>query len=49
MSSDVADVMLDVLSVLGVEVLTNVNSNAFAVVVTALGFPVSTPLEEFSR
>ena len=48
-SSDVADVMLDVLSVLGVEVLTNVNANAFAVVMTALGFPVSTPLEEFSR
>ena len=42
MSSDVADVMLGALSVLGVEVLNNVYANAFAAVMTALGFPVST-------
>ena len=34
----------------GVEVLTGVNANTFAVVMTALEFPVSTPsLEEFAR
>ena len=41
--------MLGVLTGIGVEVLSDVSTNAFAVVITALEFPVSTPLEEFSR
>ena len=40
-------VMLRVFSWIGIEVLADVNKNAFAVV-TALDFPVRTPLEEFS-
>ena len=40
-----AEAIIDI----GVEVLTDVSVNAFAVVITALEFPVSTPLEEFSR
>ena len=45
-------VVVEVLSVLpgiGIEVLAVVNANAFAGVVTALEFPVSTPLGECSR
>ena len=38
-----------VLSGIGVEVLTDVNTNVFAVVMVALKFPVLTALEEFSR
>ena len=44
-----ADIMLGVLTGIGIEVLPDVSANAFAVVMTALEFPVSTPLEEFSR
>ena len=33
---------------IGVEVLTDVSANAFTVAMTALEFPVSTPLGEFS-
>ena len=43
-----ANAMLDVLSGTGTEVLSDANANAFAVVVTALEFPVSTTLEGFS-
>ena len=42
------DIMLVVLPGIGVEVLADVNANAFTVV-TVLEFPVSTPLEGFSR
>ena len=57
-SSDVAvdlfmdaltDVMLAVLTGIDIDELADVGANAFAVVITALEFPVSTPLEEFSR
>ena len=41
--------MLGVMIGTGVEVLAEVNANAFAVVMNALEFPVSTTLEEFSR
>ena len=41
--------MLDVLSRIGIEVVADLSANDFAVVMTALEFPVSTPLEEFSR
>ena len=44
-----ADVMIGVLTGIDIAVLPEVNANAFAVVMTALGFPVSTTLEEFSR
>ena len=40
--------MLGILLGIGIEVLANVN-NAFTVVMTALGLPVSTPLGGFSR
>ena len=44
-----ADAILGILSeVIGIEVLADVNANAFAVA-TALKFPVLTTLEEFSR
>ena len=43
-----AGMILDVLPGIGVEVLTDVSANAFAVVTTALEFPVSTSLEEFN-
>ena len=43
------DIMLGVPTEKGVEVLADVNTNAFVVVITAFEFPVSTPLEEFSR
>ena len=42
------DIMVVVLPGIGVEVLADVNRNAFTVV-TVLDFPVSTPLEGFSR
>ena len=42
-------VMFGVLPAIGIEVFADVNANAFAVIVTALEFPVSTPLEEFGR
>ena len=41
----VAGVALGVLTEIGIEVLTDVNGNAVAVVITAFMFPVSTPLE----
>ena len=44
-----AGVMLGVLNGIGVEVLADIAVNAFAVVMTALEFTVSTPLEGFSR
>ena len=53
-SSDVAvdlsmgALMLDLLSGIGTEVLTDVSANAFAVVMTAWGFPLLTRLEEVS-
>ena len=43
-----AGVMLRVLLGIGIGVLNDVNANAVAVM-TALEFPVSTPLEKFSR
>ena len=42
-------VTCDALTGIGVGVLAGVNTNAFAVIITALEFPVSTPLEGFSR
>ena len=44
-----AGVMLVGLAGIGIVVLTDVNSRAWAVVMTILEFPVPTPLEEFSR
>ena len=41
--------MLGVLSGIGMEEFDGVSANAFAVVMTASDFPVSTPLEECSR
>ena len=41
--------MLGVLPEVGIEMLADVNANAFAVLITAFEFPVSTPLEELSR
>ena len=52
MSSDVAvglsmgALMVDVLSRIVIEVLTDVNAKTFAVVMTAWWFPLSTRLEE---
>ena len=43
-----ASIMLGVVTGIGISVLAGVNRNAFANV-TALEFPVSTPLEEFTR
>ena len=43
-----AGVMPGVLTGIGVEVLPDVNANAFAVAMTALDFPVSSPLDPFS-
>ena len=50
-SSDVAVdlLMLGVLPGIGIAVLADVNANAFTVAMTALEFPVSTPLENCSR
>ena len=54
-SSDVAvdlfmdAVMLAVLPGIGTEALADTSANAVAVVITALEFPMSTPLEDFSR
>ena len=52
-SSDVMDmlagVMLGALTGIDVEVLSDVRANAFAIVITALEFPVSIPLEVISR
>ena len=44
-----AGVMLAVLNGIGIEVMAGVNSNTFAGVMTALEFPVTKPLKEFSR
>ena len=44
-----ADAMLASLTGIGIGMLVDVGANAFAVAMTALEFPVSTPLEEFSR
>ena len=44
-----AGVMLAVLTGIDIEVMPEVNANAFAVAITALELPVSTTLEEFSR
>ena len=41
--------MRGVITRIVIEVFTDVSANAFAVIVTALEFPVSTPLEEFGR
>ena len=41
--------MLGVLPQIGISVLTDLSKNAFAVVITALEFPVPTPLRAFSR
>ena len=41
-------VMLRILSGIAIELLTNVNANAFAVVATASEFPQSAPLEKCS-
>ena len=50
MSSDeLADVMIDTLSGIEIEELADVNASVIAVVMTALDFPVSTPLQGFSR
>ena len=45
----VADVIVGILTTIGVEVLADGNTNAFAVAMAALEFPVPTPLEGFSR
>ena len=42
------DVMIGVLTGIDIEMLAGVNATAFTVMVTALEFPVSTSLEEFS-
>ena len=42
------DVMIGVLTGIYIEMFAGVNATAFTVMVTALEFPVSTPLEEFS-
>ena len=44
-----AGVMLAVLAGMGIGMLTGVSANAFTVAMTALEFPVSMPLEDFSR
>ena len=44
-----ADVMLAVLTGIGIEVMADVNPNTFAGVMTALEFSVTKPLAEFSR
>ena len=41
--------MLGVLTGIGIEALSDVNAKVFAVVIIALEFPLSTPVEEFSR
>ena len=46
---ELAGVMLAVLPDITIEVLTGVNGNAFAVIMTALEFSMSSTLEEFSR
>ena len=43
-----AGAILGVLPGFGIEALADVNAIAFAVVMTDLEFPVSTPLEEFT-
>ena len=43
------DVILGILPDISIEVLTDVGANAFVVVMTALEFPMSSTLEEFSR
>ena len=47
MAVAVVGIMLGVPPERCVEVLADVNANAFVVVITAFEFPVSTPLEEF--
>ena len=49
MTVAVADVMLGVPTEKRVEVLADVNTNAFVVVITAFELPVSRPMEESSR
>ena len=44
-----AGVTFAVLIGIGIEVMADVNPNTFAGIMTALKFPMSTPLEEFSR
>ena len=44
-----AGVMLAVLAGIGIGMLADVSAKAFVVAMTALEFPVSTPLEVFSR
>ena len=44
-----AGVMIRVLRGIGVDMLAAMSENAFAVIMTALEFPVPTLLEEFSR
>ena len=44
----VADAIVGIMPKIGVEVLVDVNKLGVAVVMTALDFPVSTPLEECS-
>ena len=44
-----ADVMIIILSGIGIEVLSDVNANALAVVMAALEFPASTPSKRFCR
>ena len=43
-----AGVVVGALAGIGIKVLSDVSANSFAVVMTALRFPVSTPLEELS-
>ena len=44
-----ASTMLGVLAGIAVELLLDVSANTFAVFMAASEFPVSTPLEDFSR
>ena len=46
---ELTDVTIAALAGIGIDVLADVSANAFTVVMTALEFPVSTPLEEISR
>ena len=44
-----ADVLIDILTGIGIEELADVNTSVIAVVITALEFPLSKLLEECSR
>ena len=49
MDANIAGAMLGVLVASGIEALSDVNAKVFAVVIIALEFPLSSPVEDFSR